>query len=189
MDTVYVQRLSAALSARGIGIEPGLSPAEIDRVQQLLGASLPPDARTLLTTFLPASQGFPDWRGGSEEELRWRCDGPVEGVLFDVEVNAFWLKEWGTRPASPEEAANVARRYLTAVPRLLPLWGHRYLPCDPPIAGNPVFSITQTDVGSRSNPDVFIDTDTGEAYPELPSGDPAEDSIGNIFDYLPELGE
>lgn len=146
MDTVYVQRLSAALSARGIGIEPGLSPAEIDRVQQLLGASLPPDARTLLTTLLPASQGFPDWRGGSEEELRWRCDGPVEGVLFDVEVNAFWLKEWGTRPASPEEAADVARRYLTAVPRLLPLWGHRYLPCDPPMAGNPVFSITQTDV-------------------------------------------
>jgi len=41
-------------------------------------------------------------------------------------------------------------------------------------------------LGSRTNPDVFVDTDTGEAYPELPEGEPAEDSIGNIFDYLPD---
>jgi hypothetical protein len=40
--------------------------------------------------------------------------------------------------------------------------------------------------GPIRNPDVWIDSDTGEVYPPLPSGDPADDSIGNIFDHLPE---
>lgn len=39
--------------------------------------------------------------------------------------------------------------------------------------------------GPIRNPDVWIDSDTGEVYPPLPNGDPADDSIGNIFDYLP----
>jgi len=41
-------------------------------------------------------------------------------------------------------------------------------------------------VGSMRNPDVWIDSDTGEVYPPLPGGEPADDSIGNIFDYLPD---
>jgi hypothetical protein len=38
--------------------------------------------------------------------------------------------------------------------------------------------------GSMRNPDVFVDTDTGEVYPQLPGGESADDSIGNILDYL-----
>ena len=41
-------------------------------------------------------------------------------------------------------------------------------------------------IGSMRNPDVWVDSDTGEVYPPLPGGDPADDSIGNIFDYLPD---
>jgi hypothetical protein len=40
--------------------------------------------------------------------------------------------------------------------------------------------------GGRRNPDVVIDDATGEVYPLLRDGTPAEDSIGNLFDYLPE---
>jgi hypothetical protein len=31
-------------------------------------------------------------------------------------------------------------------PRLIPIFGHRYLPAEPEIAGNPVFSVYQTDI-------------------------------------------
>jgi hypothetical protein len=40
--------------------------------------------------------------------------------------------------------------------------------------------------GARRNPDVVVDMDSGEVYVELPDGSPSEDSIGNIFDHLPE---
>lgn len=40
--------------------------------------------------------------------------------------------------------------------------------------------------GSNRNPDVFVDDATGEVYPKLPDGNPADDSIGNLYDYLPE---
>ena len=39
--------------------------------------------------------------------------------------------------------------------------------------------------GPRSNPDVQVDLNTGEVYPEVNRGVPAQDSIGNIFDFLP----
>jgi hypothetical protein len=39
-------------------------------------------------------------------------------------------------------------------------------------------------LGANRNPDVFVDTDSGEVYPQLPGGDPVDDSIGNILDYL-----
>jgi hypothetical protein len=39
--------------------------------------------------------------------------------------------------------------------------------------------------GRNTNPDVLVDLNTGEAYPKLPNGQPADDPIGNIFEYLP----
>jgi RHS repeat-associated protein len=40
-------------------------------------------------------------------------------------------------------------------------------------------------IGGNKNPDTLIDPKTGEVYPQQPDGTPG-DSIGNIFDYLPE---
>ncbi|MEW1693880.1 Hint domain-containing protein, partial [Streptomyces sp. NPDC091263] len=39
--------------------------------------------------------------------------------------------------------------------------------------------------GANRNPDMLIDPKTGEVYPQMPDGSPG-DSIGNIFDHLPE---
>jgi exonuclease VII small subunit len=44
-------------------------------------------------------------------------------------------------------------------------------------------------IGGNRNPDVVVDVNSGEVYPELPNGEPAEDSIGNILEYLPEPDE
>jgi hypothetical protein len=41
-------------------------------------------------------------------------------------------------------------------------------------------------LGGNRNPDVTVDTNTGEVYPQQPDGTPSDDSIGNIYDYLPE---
>jgi hypothetical protein len=42
------------------------------------------------------------------------------------------------------------------------------------------------DYGGVRNPDVSVDTSTGEVYLKLPGGGISDDSIGNIYDYLPD---
>ena len=41
-------------------------------------------------------------------------------------------------------------------------------------------------LGVNKNPDVVVDTTTGEVYVKMQDGEPSDDSIGNIYDYLPE---
>jgi hypothetical protein len=33
---------------------------------------------------------------------------------------------------------------------------------------------------------MVVDTNTGEVYPKMPGGGVSNDSIGNIYDYLPD---
>lgn len=67
-------------------------------------------------------------------------------MCFDVEHNAFWDPEWGDRPSSLADALRIAEEAVRAAPRLIPVYGHRYLPQEPCIAGNPVFSVYQMDI-------------------------------------------
>jgi hypothetical protein len=67
-------------------------------------------------------------------------------MAFDIEHNKFWLDEWGPQPSSIAEAIEVGRRHFDAAPKLIPVCSHRYLPSEPLVAGNPVFSVHQTDI-------------------------------------------
>jgi hypothetical protein len=57
-----------------------------------------------------------------------------------------WWPEWGEEPASPDARKEVLRSVVSHAPKLIPLIGHRYLPEEPHEAGNPVFSVYQSDV-------------------------------------------
>jgi hypothetical protein len=121
--------------------------AELEIVEARFGFQLAPDHRLLLSIGLPVGDPkWPDWRDGDEDDLRRRLRWPVEGILFDVENNAFWHPDWGERPPRSDSAVAEARRRLASVPALVPLYGHRYLPTQPHLVGNPVLSCYQTDV-------------------------------------------
>jgi hypothetical protein len=77
--------------------------------------------------------------------LRGRLDWPVDGVLYDVEHNAFWPSSWGHRPEDLAAALDHAGRQMLRVPRLVPVYSHRYLPAAPAEPHSPVFSVYQTD--------------------------------------------
>jgi hypothetical protein len=125
------------LRALPYSIEPGLTAAEI----RDLGVSFNPDHQTLLTSGMPVGDGWPDWRHPASIAL----SAPIDGVLFDVAENAFWLPSWGIRPSSVDKAVAVARRFLAAAPSLLPVFRHRYAP-SLNVRGLPVFSVVQTDI-------------------------------------------
>jgi len=128
-----------------IEFEAGLTDAEIAATEVRFGFRFPPDLREFLQTALPCSPRFPNWRSAEEAELRGWLDAPREGVLFDVECG-FWWSAWGPRPDDHGHAVDLARMELSALPPLIPVYGHRYLPSEPHRSGNPVFSVYQTDV-------------------------------------------
>ncbi|MGK4006526.1 hypothetical protein WMF31_28155 [Sorangium sp. So ce1036] len=130
----------------GVTIAPGLTEAELDRAERVIGARFPPDLRSFLSEGLPTGDRFPDWRAPESPEVRRRLDWPFDGIAFDIEHNAFWLDAWGARPSELPEALQIARTLIAEAPRLIPIAGHRYIPVEPARAGNPVFSVYQTDI-------------------------------------------
>jgi hypothetical protein len=139
-------------------IEAGLTDEEFGRIEHEFGFEFADDHRAFLAAGLPVNVPFveqpgvstwrepwPDWRSGDHDALRSQLDGPVEGVLFDVE-HGFWTRVWGRRPDAPDEALAIARAALADVPVLVPVFGHRFLPSGRGTFGHPVLSVHQTDI-------------------------------------------
>lgn len=150
----------ARLDGRACRIAPGLTAAEFARVEEQFGFEFADDHRAFLAAGLPLSvphddppgvirayrDPWPDWRDGDSSALRDRLNWPIEGVLFDVGHNAFWVDSWGERPEERGQALDIASRHLAEVPKLAPLYGHRYLPAGRGSFGHLVLSVWQTDI-------------------------------------------
>lgn len=126
-------------------ILPGLSDAEFERIEAEFGIEFADDHRAFLAAGLPTG-GCPDWRAGDPKALRRHLEWPVEGLQFDVEHGGFWVEDWGERPDAMADALAVAARHLTAVPKMIPVSGHRYLPSGRENWGHPVLSMYQADI-------------------------------------------
>ncbi|CAN5587082.1 hypothetical protein BH10ACI2_BH10ACI2_24380 [soil metagenome] len=130
----------------GIRLDAGLSDQEVANTEDKYGFRFPPDLRELLQFGLPSGRGFVDWRNGRVEDIKYILDGPFDGICFDIEQNNFWLDEWGEKPEILVNAFAVAKTFIDKVPKLIPVYGHRYIPDSPSEAKNPIFSVVQTDI-------------------------------------------
>lgn len=167
MVTSAAEALGAAAAARLARFEgrecriaPGLTVAEFARVEAEFGFEFADDHRAFLAAGLPlsipyddppgvfrtSSDPWPNWRDGDPEVLRDRLNWPVEGLLFDVEHNVYWDAAWGERPEELGRALEIARVNLADVPKLVPLYAHRYLPDGHGTYGHLVLSVWQTDI-------------------------------------------
>lgn len=129
-----------------IELAPGLSEVETQRAETIYGFRFPPDLRELLQIALPISERFPDWRAVPNEFITGMMKWPLDGMLFDIEHDKFWMPNWGDKPQDLEAAFEIARREVAKVPKLIPIYAHRYLPAEPCESGNPVFSVYQMDI-------------------------------------------
>jgi hypothetical protein len=138
------------LTRPGMRRKPGMSDEAIAAAEQRYRITFPADYRALLQEILPIGDGFYDWSStysldvaAIKKALAW----PIDGLLYDVRHNGFWGDDWGgVRPKDDQEQQSIALSNLLCVPKLIPIYEHRYIPCDPPTAGNPVFSVWQSDV-------------------------------------------
>ncbi|KAB5547807.1 hypothetical protein DKX38_011213 [Salix brachista] len=129
----------------GIQVQPGLTESEFARSEAEFGFAFPPDLRAVLSAGLPVGPGFPDWRSaGARLHLRASLDLPIAAICFQIARNTLWSKSWGPRPSDPEKALRVARNSLKRAPLLIPIFKHCYIPCQPSLAGNPIFFIDES---------------------------------------------
>lgn len=143
MDFASAQKV---LVKAGVQIDRGLTPEEFTQIERTFGFKFPPDLREFLSLGLPVSPNWVDWRNSDEKQIRGRMDWPLEGMCFDIEHSTFWLDEWGEKPADLKAAFEIARLHVDRAPTLIPICSHRYIPAEPHLAGNPVFSVHQTDI-------------------------------------------
>jgi hypothetical protein len=141
-DATYFHRLVSALGPN----EYGLSDAEVARIEARHGFTFPPDLRALLQYCVPVAGQFPKWRGDPAELLKTMAR-PTDGLRFEVAHNGFWADVWGPRPADALDALAALDTRLRDAPKLIPVYGRRYLPALPCEAGNPVFALDGSRVG------------------------------------------
>lgn len=151
MTLSQAHNLVTLLTARGVSFAGGLTDIEFAQLADQFGVVFPPDLHLLLRIALPVSPKFTPWRealtsSAGSDALRHNLSRPLEGLLFDARHNGFWYPEWGTAPAEDDGKEQVIRQFYPRYPTLIPIYSHRFLPALPKRAGNPVFSVHQTDI-------------------------------------------
>ncbi|KAF6139102.1 hypothetical protein GIB67_010828 [Kingdonia uniflora] len=136
------------LRSSGVEVLDGLSDTEFARTEAEFGFVFPPDLRAVLAAGLPIGPGFPDWRAvdAARFQLCASLDLPIAAISFQIGRNTLWPKPWGSKPLDPEKALRVARNALKKAPLLIPLFNHCYIPCNPSLAGNPIFFVDENRV-------------------------------------------
>jgi hypothetical protein len=132
------------LDAKNVIFAEGLSDPEVLQIQSRYGFRFPDDLRDFLQTAVPVGKSFTDWRSEQESFLKM-LNWPLDGLLFDVD-HGLWLPEWGSRPASMDEAHIIVDDLVRRAPRMIPIFAHRMMPDRPGTAGNPVLAVYQTDI-------------------------------------------
>ncbi|EGO8358130.1 SMI1/KNR4 family protein [Escherichia coli] len=150
--TLLVDRLRA----KGIIFYAGLSEAEITTIEQTFNFCFPLDFKAFLHTALPASEGFIHWRqalysGKIEREVKQRFNTPIEGVLYDVMKNDFWLDVWGEKNLNLDSRKDHFDKISNQCPVLIPLYRNRYMATSLHTGGNPVYSVYNSDIICTGN--------------------------------------
>ncbi|KAL5705715.1 hypothetical protein ACHQM5_023981 [Ranunculus cassubicifolius] len=147
--STLAEQVITHLRKSGTTVLDGLTETEFARIEAEFGFVFPPDLRAVLSAGLPIGAGFPDWRSSSTSRfhLRASLDIPIAAISYQIACNAFWTtKSWGPKPSEPEKALRIARNALKKAPLLIPLFNHCYIPCNPSLAGNPIFFVDENQI-------------------------------------------
>ena len=135
------------LKKKGVIVDKGLSDAEIGQIEQLYKIRVPQILQDLWKEGLPISKSFYNWRDFTPRnigKIKSAMDKPFNDIR-ELAGEADWNGDWGEMPASSGDIADFIRKKADAAPRLIPIYGHRYMPAAA-VENPPVFSICGLDV-------------------------------------------
>ena len=125
--------------------QPGYSNAELEAAEKKWRFVFPPDYKRFLLKYRPEGDQIVDWVRSKDEEIQERLDWPLSSILFDIK-NGFWIKTWPKKPESIAQRKELTIALISEAPKLIPVFGHRYIPDRPSINGNPILSVSQLDI-------------------------------------------
>ena len=149
--SINIERIREILTNNEIKLFEGLTDEEFEKIENFYSIKFPTSLRILYKSFLPE---FYNWRDFSEEnveKIKDYLNAPLQGILFDIQYNDFWKKCFGQKTDNINENKRIALEYLKnanneTVPKLIPIYSHRFVPCYPDIIDIPVISVVQTDI-------------------------------------------
>ncbi|KAF4402111.1 hypothetical protein CsatB_024080 [Cannabis sativa] len=142
----YAKNLIQNLRCSDLPVAGGLSNVEFSSIESLFNFTFPPDLRSILREGLPIGSGFPNWRSSSHQQLHILINLPILGLLKQISRRNFWFESWGPFPDDINQALEIAKKFLTKAPVLVPLYRNCYIPSMPNAAGNPIFYVDGDEV-------------------------------------------
>jgi hypothetical protein len=124
----------------------GLSSGQIASIETQLGFRVPDDFGYLFQNLQDPGRVLFPWSEFDKGKYDASIHRVLRGIEFSIERNRLWLERWGKRPDALSVALDIARKDFETWPKLLPIYGHRFLAAEPCCGGNPVFSIMGTDI-------------------------------------------
>ena len=149
--SLKIEKIQQILENKEIELLNGLSDEEFKKIEKFYNIKFPKVLRILYKSFLP---NFYNWRDFSEnnvKKIKNYLNMPIEGILFDIENNGFWMDCFGEKTGNPEQDKAKAEEFFKnakeeEVPKLIPIYSHRYVPSFPDSIDVPIFSVMQTDI-------------------------------------------
>lgn len=141
------KKIISSLKEQGIEFETGLTEREISTIQYIYEIMFPESLRHFLMEGLPVSRGFYNWRNTEQNNIEFikrMIEMPITRI-DEVITEIYWCDDWGKEPQNAMEAEKTIRKKLHEAPKLLPVYGHRYMPM---LSGVqvPVISVHGTDI-------------------------------------------
>jgi len=151
MNKQQTEEIIRILISKDVKFDDGLTDDEILKIELEFDIKFPPDYKLFIQTALPISEEFVNWREAlysieTKSKILSKLAWPLDGLLFDLQSNNFWIDAWGDMPDNYYEKEIIAKRYYASSPQLIPVYSHRYIPSEPSESGNPIFSVYQMDI-------------------------------------------
>ena len=146
LDAERMRVLLELLRKKDVVFESGLTPEELAHVENIFTFRFPPDLRLLLNMALPVQDHFIHWRQALTSEA-YRTDilrRIATGLEEMVEAGKQLHEEMGISFDGTDTAPET--NPFPGIPRLIPIYGRRYIPETPHEAANPVYSIFAADM-------------------------------------------
>ncbi|WP_162300539.1 SMI1/KNR4 family protein [Anaerosacchariphilus polymeriproducens] len=118
------------LKEYGVEFEKGLELEEIAEIENLYGIKFPDSLKDLLMTILPISKGFYNWRNKKKDNVMFIKE-IIKRPIMNIQEMAgevYWCDDWGDEPETEDEIAKEVRKRIKSAPKLIPIYGHRYMP-------------------------------------------------------------
>ena len=149
--SLKIEKIRQILENKEIEILNGLSDEEFEKIEKFYNIKFPKVLKILYKSFLPNLYNWRDFSEDNVEKIKKYLNMPIEGILFDIQYNSFWMDCFGEKTGDIEQNKAKAEEYLKnakeeEVPRLIPIYSHRYVPSFPDSIDVPVFSVMQTDI-------------------------------------------